>query len=85
MRQLGQGMSGVGLDDVLETASGKARELGQSLREVKTEMATKGNSFFEELKRTNPDELKAVFEQLKFDPKTMGIDEFVEKFREATK
>lgn len=85
MRQLGQGMSSVGLDDVLETASGKARELGQSLREVKTEMATKGNSFFEELKRTNPDELKAVFEQLKFDPKTMGIDEFVEKFKEATK
>jgi len=57
MRNLGQGMSNVGLSDVLETASEKARELGNSLREVKTEIAQKGDTFFEDLKKTNPKEL----------------------------
>jgi hypothetical protein len=38
MRTLGQGMSNVGLDDVLLTASDHARQLGQELKSVKDEV-----------------------------------------------
>ena len=84
MRSLGQGMQSVGLNDVLLTASDQARQLGQDLKTVQDEMKTKGSNFFEELTKTNPKELQSVFDQLKFDPKTMGVDEFVTKFKEAT-
>ena len=85
MRNLGQGMTNVGLEDVLATSSEKARELGNELKQLKTDMNQKGASFFDELKKTNPKELQSVFDQLKLDPKTTGIDEFVEKVDTATK
>ena len=77
MRSLGQGMQSVGLNDVLLTSSEQAKQLGQELKAVQDEMKTKGTNFFEELTKTNPKELQAVFDQLKLDPKKTGIDEFV--------
>ena len=85
MRSLGQGMSNVGLDDVLLTASDHARELGTELKQLKTDMTQKGANFLDDLKKTNPKELQAVFDQLKFNPSKMGIEEFVEKFDIASK
>lgn len=86
MKNLGQGMQNVGMNDVLATASDKAKELGQQIREAQNQMKTQGSTFFDQLEKgAHSDAFAKVKEQLNFDPKSMGIEQFVSGVEQAIK
>lgn len=85
VNNMGQGLSNVGMNDMLETSSDKAKQLGQELATIKNEMSTRGQTFLDSLKKDmDVKAFQSLFDQLQLNPEKMGIDEFVKKFDEAT-
>lgn len=85
VNNMGQGLSNVGMNDMLETSSDKAKQLGQELATIKNEMSIKGQTFLDSLKKDmDVKAFQSLFDQLQLNPEKMGIDEFVKKFDEAT-
>ena len=86
MRNLGQGLQNVGMNDVFTSASERAKELGQQIREAQDSMKTQGKTFIDDLRNgAKSNEFNQIMQNLKLDPDKMGIDEFISRFDEATK